>query len=353
MRIFNGYINHMEYENSCAELDKSLIEFQDVEDEDFHNRIDHYAWEKIEEVRTRYNRHLHGKNKSTTKELKAIVEEDEGKDKENDTPHDPNIEEESIDTETGKKRESMFQQVGVKKTNGQKEDDTIQLEIDLEKFMFDNTTVFNIATNVILSLFQHTSFDMIKYALNKIPQMVKLAGKDKENRSSNIFRILSVGMSIKIKHRERRNQFMKLILSHLNDIKRNDSVQISLASCQDFYTFFSHLSVFYDSYTLDIRQESVIIMHHYLKEYIEFLEINKEERQNLLKNNTFLHQNFKDLFVLANETEEDIRFIATDSLMVYLNEFLPEHPIVKGDAYNQDLADIRKDISKAFYDNEK
>lgn len=160
-------------------------------------------------------------------------------------------------------------------------------------------------------------------------------------------------MSVKINHRERRNEFSKMILSHLNNIKRDDAAQISLSSCQDFYTFLNHLRVFYDNYNLEFRQDSVTIMHYYLKEYIEFLGIHQQERQKLLKNNTFLHQNFKDLVVLANEAEEDIRFIATDSLMIYLNEFLPEHPIVKGDAYNQDLAEIRKNISKAFDDSEK
>jgi len=89
-------------------------------------------------------------------------------------------------------------------------------------------------------------------------------------------------------------------------------------------------------------------MHYFLKEYIEFLENNSEEREKILKKNTFLHQNFKDLFTLSTESEEDIRFMATDSLRLIIEEFLPPTPIVKGDAYNNDLKEIRKNISKAF-----
>lgn len=182
----------MDYENSCAELDKSLIEVEIREHEELSKRIERYQWEKGEEVRTRYNRHMHTHNKTNTMELKSITGEDEDKNKENANPDDPNIEEESIETSGSKKRESMFQVVGQKKATGQKEDDTIHLEVDFDKFLFDNSNVFNIASNVVMSLFQNSSFDMIKYALNKIPQIVRLAAKDKENRSSNIFRILSV-----------------------------------------------------------------------------------------------------------------------------------------------------------------
>ena len=349
LRVLNGFLNHIEKKNSNAMVDADLIEEEKKLMGDFQKRIELYLFEKDEEVRTRYNRHLHEQSNSKTEEIKAITEEDG--EKENSDPSEPKIEDEEI-IDTQKKRESAFQLQGQKKATEQLEDNTIQNEIDYNEFLFPNESIYNMATNALIKLLQHSSFDMIKYVISKIPQLIKLSEGQRKLRSANIYRIISVSLALKIKNRDRRTEFTKLILDQLNEIRKDYSVEISLENCHDFYTFLNYLRINYDNYNLETRKESVKLMHHFLKEYVEFLQAHNDKREEILQKNTFLHQNFKDLFELATEAEEEIRFLATDSLRLIIEEFLPPTPIVKGDAYNDDLKKIRGNVSKAFDNNE-
>lgn len=130
-------------------------------------------------------------------------------------------------------------------------------------------------------------------------------------------------------------------------------MEIAKANCNDLYVFLNHLRVFYDNYNLKVRQGAVTVMRYFMQEYVEFLDKNPEERSHILKENTFLHQLFKDLFVLSTEAVEDIRLMATDTLSLIIDQFLPQSPIVKGDAYNDDLKEFRKNLSKTFDSAEK
>ena len=201
LRILNGFLNHMEEKNGDSALQEVLLNQEKEDFKEFKGRIDHYEWEKKEEVRTRYNRHFDTNSK--TEELKAISEEKENS--------DPTIMEEEIDTE--QKKQSAFKLQGQKDATGQKEDNALTLEIDFTKYLFPEDSVYNMATNTLIKLLNHPSFDMIKYALSKIKQLIALSKTNKSLKSSNIFRVLSTALSVKIKHRERRLQFNKLILS--------------------------------------------------------------------------------------------------------------------------------------------
>jgi len=346
----------MDILNSEAILDESLIQIEEEELKQFEIRLESYDSEEKEVYRKRFNRHLPDNIGNSTKDKQlAAIEEDKYEqthDKENENPTEPIIEEEEVET-VKKESKSGIINPFLRDPNQQKADTFTKNEADFEQEYFPSTTVFNMSTNVILKMLQHPSFDMIKFALSKIPQMIRLADKNKGERSSNIFRVISACLSIKFNDRDRRIYFYKLVQDQLSVIQRDCAVEISEQSCPDFYTFLGHLRVFYEDYNLEIRESGIKTMRYFLQEYVDFLHSQKENRSKILKQNTFLHQLFKDLFGLAAEVVEEIRFIATDALMVIIDEFLPSAPIVKGDAYNNDLSDFRKNLSKTLENSEK
>lgn len=204
------------------------------------------------------------------------------------------------------------------------------------------------ATNVVLKLLQHSDFEMLKYGIFKIKRLIKLNEYDKLRRSANIFKVLSVCLSIRVTNRDKRLEYHKLVVSQLYEIKRDLSVEINLNSCDAFYDFINRLRALYDVYQLEIRQDAVKIMRHFMEEYVEFLSNHEEQRAAILKTNSFLNKLFVDLFTLATEAVEDIRLICVNTLMLIIDEFMPKSSVVKGDAYFADLKEFRKNVSKAF-----
>ena len=209
----------MEIEHSNAILDDKLVTIDKEEREAHQERIEKYASQKAEEERTRYNRHLneHVQQKERLKAIEEVKEEDV--DKENEDPGEPVVAEEVIDT--SKKTADPPKNPYMKSPTGQEEDKAGQLDENFDDFYCPSTTVFNMATNTIIKLFEHPSFELLKYALSKLPEVIRLSEAEKSTRSGNVFRILSASMCIKLKGRDRRLEFNQAILHQLNIIKRD------------------------------------------------------------------------------------------------------------------------------------
>ena len=350
LRIFNGFINHMDYKNSSSELDHSLIDIEETENIRFNARIKLYKIERDEEHQKRFDKHLYNLKSSKVIEAEAKAIEEEKKrieaikyvDKENENPHEPIIEDEDI-TKT-----KWITTKEITTTNDTLKEEIKYLDINFDDYLTPNTTIFNISTNIIIKMLQHRDYEMIKYAVNRIKQLIKLSEPNKNERSENIFKILAVCLSIRFKDQKRRFEYHKMITSQLFEIKRDDQLEINLNSCHAFYDFINRLRVLYDVYQLELRQDATEIMSYFINQYIDFLAEHKEQRSQILKENSFLNKIFVDLFALAAESEEKIRVISANTLQLIVDNFLPESPIVKGDAYFNDLKEFRKDLSKAF-----
>ena len=355
-RIFNAFINNMDYQNSEAIFDESLLKLESDQYKAFLERIDQYQFEKDEEYRKRYNRHL-GEVKSSKKkqeELKAIQEKEElenelmyeEEDKINND--EPTIEEEVIET-TNISKPSLIptESTGVY--------DKVDNEIELlpEESYLPNTSVFNVATNIIFKLFQHPSYDIIKYGQSKISQMIKLNEPNMNERCSNIFKLFTVCLKIKTKDRKQLIEIRKAILRQISVAQRDVKIEINLGSCEAFYEFINQLGSLYDVYNLEIRKDAVKLLKTFIDEYVDFLKTNKAQKQDILKQNFFLGPVFKDLFNLVSVNDDDIREIAAYILSVIVDEFLPDPPIVKGIMYANDILDFTNDLSNAFDSEEK
>lgn len=353
----------MDFENSKAQLNTDLIQLEIEEHKQFLERIEEYEFEKEEEHRKRFDRHL-GELKSSKKkaeEQKAIEDRQRVQDeleyveKENTNSEDPNIQEEAIDTKAatddGEKEGRKF--IIHSQSTGEKEKIENVTESLREDEYFPETTIFNLATNIIFKLLQHPSYDLVQYGVSKITSMIKLNIPELDPRSANIFKLFTVCLKLKFKERKNMNTLQKSLIKQLLDGKRDSTIQINLGSANSFYEFLNTFRSLYDSYLLEIRQESVKLLKFYIEDYVEFLATNKEQKQAILKQNNFLGPIFKDLFGLISLNDDDIRQIATDCLLIIVDEFLPPPPIVKGVMYEDDIKDFKDNLSAAFDSDDK
>jgi hypothetical protein len=348
LRIFNGFINHMEQSNSRATLDECLIEVENAELSHFKDRISKYNLDKKEEFHKRYNKHL-VEPTLPRRDLAAIEEmKEENDDKENTAPEDPAVEEETIVTTSGDGKEKESENPFLQKKVQQKEEGTIEVGGEFETFFSEEKSVIGMALNIMLKLLHHPSYSLTKYSLSKHRSLLSLCPPT----SPLPLLHLSAALSITPTSKPLRKSLLTSILTHLSPSNLEGKVHLGEDNLEAFYGLMNSLRILYEDYNLDIRLDGVKVMRWLVGLYVDYLNTQKGNRESVLKQNTFVHRLFKDLFLLATE-EEDIRLMATDCLMVIIDEFLPPAPIVKGDAYNDTLSDVRMNISKAFDSSEK
>lgn len=355
LRVFNGFINHMDYNNSNSVLDQSLIEIDTKESEELQERIKLYRKERDDEHMKRFDKHLYDLKSSQKLEAEAKALEDEKKrieaikyvETEQVSSTDPIIEEDTV-----RPKAISIESKNLQASSQDKEE--IQYKnINFDEYYFPDTTIYNISSNIIIKMLQHRDFEMTKYAILKIKELIKLNLPNKLERSSNIFKILAAWLSIRFRNQTKRFEYHKILTSLLFEIKRDDQLEINLNSCHAFYDFINRLRVLYEVYQLELRQDATDIMYYFVNAYIEFLTYHKEQKDKILNENSFLNKIFVDLFALAAESEEKIRVISANTLQLIVDNFLPDSPIIKDAAYLSDLADFRKDLSKAFDSEEK
>lgn len=183
----------MDYNNSNSVLDQSLIEIDTKESEELQERIKLYRKERDDEHMKRFDKHLYDLKSSQKLEAEAKALEDEKKrieaikyvETEQVSSTDPIIEEESV-----RPKAISIESKNLQASSQDKEE--IQYKnINFDEYYFPDTTIYNISSNIIIKMLQHRDFEMTKYAILKIKELIKLNLPNKLERSSNIFKILA------------------------------------------------------------------------------------------------------------------------------------------------------------------